>query len=104
MDPTACLTDIRELLDLRGQPGALSEMADHVADLDEWMSKGGFPPAQWQKPDGRRPLTEPGVILEGVEHGKRRSYDKGCRCLACRAANRFKRNLTSTEMKEYDDV
>lgn len=100
MDPTQALSDIRELLELRGQPGALGEMADKVEDLDEWMSKGGFPPSQWKRPPGRSPLTEPGEILQGVAHGKRKSYDLGCHGLQCRAANRLRRNLTPAEMKE----
>lgn len=118
MDPTQALTDIRELATRAtvlgdgkrrsptGNRGQLAEvaplLAEKVSDLDEWLSKGGFPPEQWRPRPGRRQLSEPGHILEGVVHGKRRSYDGGCRCLPCRAANRLRRNLTPTEMKEYE--
>ena len=66
MDPTACLTKIRQLIreieDFRAdwddpQPtqGPVlmvtlgAELADHVEALDEWIKGGGFLPEQWRK-------------------------------------------------------
>lgn len=55
MDPNAALARIRELMSPpvgmritayeRGQ--RTSEMYRLVADLDEWLSKGGFLPSAW---------------------------------------------------------
>lgn len=65
------------------------QLAETVQGLDGWMTAGGFLPEQWKHhlPLGRpRQLTE-GVVLDGVAHGTRGSYNRGCRCLECRAAN-----------------
>lgn len=110
MDPTQALTDIRNLTQQietrRGKNLAETgvELAEKVEDLDEWMSRGGFPPEQWQRPNGRPRLKEEGPVLEGVVHGKRRSYNEGCRCTLCRAANRLRRNLSPAEIKEISNA
>lgn len=101
MDPTQCLADIRELVNESPEVDDIDALPEKVKALDEWMTKGGFPPQQWRRLPGRSPLTEPGDILSGVKHGKRKSYDAGCKCLACRAANRLRRNLTPVELREY---
>lgn len=54
MDPNAVLAALREavqLLEDQCCPGHLEEAADEVAEkfkaLDLWLTKGGFPPADW---------------------------------------------------------
>lgn len=107
MDPTATLTEIRELAEsARLVPegtGTAYDLAEKVSDLDGWLSNGGFLPEQWQATihPGRPRRTEDGTVLEGVIHGRRRSYNLGCRCIPCTAANRLKRNLTDAE---YDEL
>lgn len=64
MDPNATLAEFRALVAIwqaAGSRGPWSEeAADRVielaADLDRWMSKGGFPPDAWALParSGRR--------------------------------------------------
>ena len=83
MDPTQALTDIRELTKTTD-----GELAVKVDGLDEWITRGGFLPEQWRPHVGRPRRTEDGVVLEGVVHGKRASYNKGCRCVECTVANR----------------
>ena len=62
MDPTTSLYEIRDayraiLADDIG-PAELSvhaaDLAEHVKALDEWMSRGGFLPAQWNDPRVRQ--------------------------------------------------
>ena len=58
MDPDACLTEIRDgITEMRelvtaGETDQACDIAvttcDHAADLDEWLSKGGFLPAEWR--------------------------------------------------------
>lgn len=107
MDPTKTLEEIRGLT----QPaqlvdegtGTAYDLAERVIALDEWIANGGFLPEQWQaaaRRPGRPRRVEDGEVLEGVPHGKRRSYNLGCQCVACTAANRLRRNLTDEEMKE----
>jgi hypothetical protein len=51
MDPNKTLEDIRRLLDLEREtklPENRSELSDLVDALDEWLSQGGFLPADWQ--------------------------------------------------------
>lgn len=55
MDPDVCLQKIPELIKALGKPSVPSqyelmgrELAEHVRALDEWISKGGFLPADWQ--------------------------------------------------------
>lgn len=54
MDPDAALARIRSLCkewnDTHGSDGAdviLSELTTTIEGLDEWLSKGGFPPKAW---------------------------------------------------------
>jgi hypothetical protein len=106
MDPTEALSEIRsEISILRAEPrpdeSDVYALVNAVEDLDSWMAGGGFPPEQWRRPMGRPRLTVPGQILQGVEHGRRKSYDMGCHCLPCRAANRLRRNLTDEEVEKF---
>jgi DNA-binding transcriptional MerR regulator len=72
MDPTACLHEIRELVKKlralqaeestawrRGIPEEIADVADQLADyqeaLDDWLSRGGFMPNQWNA----RPAAAP---------------------------------------------
>lgn len=55
MDPDAALAVIRELAAEINEagPDALDEiaamrLADHVTGLDQWLTKGGFLPADWK--------------------------------------------------------
>ena len=51
-------------------------------------------PEDQSKPGRGRPKrTEDGLVLPDVVHGKRSSYNKGCRCLACTEANYLRRDL-----------
>lgn len=110
MDPTQALSDIRdhikEFRDSREEPPAdvIGDLFTKVEGLDDWMSKGGFPPEQWRPHNGRPRREEDGdVVLDDVVHGRRAAYNKGCRCVPCTAANRLKRSLTPTEMKEHSN-
>ena len=57
MDPKACLEEIRRLsLKLLHSPEDDTEaimigldLADHIRNLDQWMSKGGFSPWENEK-------------------------------------------------------
>ena len=62
MDPTTLLADIRELIKVHEQGYIRSpvdleswagELAEKVADLDEWITRGGFLPAGWMPPRSR---------------------------------------------------
>ncbi len=53
MDPNTMLEDIRELMlaaESEEQPTheVLADLVNTLADLDEWLSKGGFPPEAWR--------------------------------------------------------
>jgi hypothetical protein len=52
MDPDAALTEIRELtikiLAGKDAEGDAVRLAELIAGLDEWLSKGGFAPAAWK--------------------------------------------------------
>lgn len=64
MDPNATLAEIRELLatmntpwdtgnatyqeNLEGHYAAADELRLRVEALDEWLTKGGFPPTDWR--------------------------------------------------------
>jgi hypothetical protein len=108
VDPTEALKNLREAAgELRAHPPhglAAAERVDQVLDgfenLDEWLAKGGFLPQQWRASPGRPPMTEDGEALEGVPHGKRSSYNKGCKERLCRRANTLRRDLTEQEIEE----
>jgi hypothetical protein len=110
VDPTQALTDIRghinEFRTTREElpADAFGDLVTKVQGLDEWMSNGGFLPEQWKRSMGRPRLVRDGPVLDGVEHGKRRSYNEGCHCTLCRAANRLRRNLTPAEIKEISNA
>jgi hypothetical protein len=46
MDPTACLDELRAAVEAEDHEAAI----ELFVGLDEWLSRGGFLPAQW---DGR---------------------------------------------------
>ncbi|MBK6639629.1 MAG: hypothetical protein IPG34_19600 [Rhodocyclaceae bacterium] len=52
MDPNETLKRIRMIVkrDLEGDTMSVDDfdvLVDLVNDLDEWMSRGGFPPTEW---------------------------------------------------------
>lgn len=56
MDPNQALADLREALRRMGaatEPweyeNAAAEAGEHIAGLDEWLSKGGFLPEAWRR-------------------------------------------------------
>lgn len=113
MDPTVCLTQIKELIkeinyqeidhnEFSRPISLIDVLTDLVLDLDEWLSKGGFLPDQWNNRRGRPYRTSDGDIVETAKHGTRGGYNVRCRCMSCTLANRLKRNLTTDEMKGYD--
>jgi hypothetical protein len=104
MDPTQTLIEIREkakaIARRTATRGTGLELAEQFEDLDEWISRGGFPPEQWRPHSGRPRRTEDGFVLEGVVHGKRASYNKGCRCMKCTEANRVAGTRQRARAKE----
>ncbi len=54
MDPTATLARIREALANHAENGLSDdetmELVECVEALDDWLSRGGFLPTQWQVP------------------------------------------------------
>lgn len=108
MDPSTTLALIRgRVATLRGaRTNKVSDLTQAFDDLDAWLSSGGFLPRDWSgaatAAPGRPRAAEEGTVLDGVAHGTRRAYNQGCHCQRCRAANRLKRNLTPTEMENFD--
>ncbi|WP_186763302.1 hypothetical protein [Lentzea tibetensis] len=51
MDPNTTLQTIRELLESveAELPVEGEDLATEVSNLVEWLDKGGFPPACWQR-------------------------------------------------------
>lgn len=45
MDPTACLRELRQAIAV----GEFKNAAELFLGLDEWLSGGGFLPAQWSR-------------------------------------------------------
>lgn len=90
LDPTQTLTEIRELAEEWPEIDDFDALPQKVKDLDEWLSKGGFLPDQWNNMGRPRLKGDGDVVLEGVEHGKPSTYSRGCRCEECRDANRKK--------------
>ena len=90
MDPTAALQEIRELA-AHDDPAEFADtLVERINDLDEWLTKGGFPPQQWNINGRPRKEGDGDVVLDGVNHGKASTYAKGCHCAECREANRMK--------------
>jgi len=50
MDPNATLTELRELL-ADGTPEGAEMALERFEALDEWLSKGGYKPADWAAHD-----------------------------------------------------
>lgn len=48
MDPDEALDNLRALIADGSDPAAIAEQ---FAALDEWLSNGGFPPADWRTLD-----------------------------------------------------
>ena len=92
-DPTGALNTVRRLTSTMQDRGVNErgawELMDTFADLDQHLHAGGALPDQWRAKRGRpRAARNSGEVLEGVEHGLRSSYNKGCTCDLCRKANR----------------
>lgn len=52
MDPTAALASLRELIayvDANPVSEEHQQLADHLRELDDWLSRGGFLPHDWRK-------------------------------------------------------
>jgi hypothetical protein len=51
MDPNAALADIRSILADRAEDGSwdADQLAERINDLDNWLTRGGFLPADWQR-------------------------------------------------------
>ena len=54
MDPDACLAEIRRLvgrlnseMDEAVAAGLTADLCEHIEDMDDWLSTGGFLPKQW---------------------------------------------------------
>jgi hypothetical protein len=82
MDPSETLQEIRELLLAHrtgnGYKGTLEEVAERVEALDDWLSKGGYPPDEWAPPTAS-PKTPRGdrkrPTCESYAHNTARSGD-----------------------------
>jgi hypothetical protein len=82
MDPSETLQEIRELLiahrKSNGYKGTLEEVAERVEALDDWLSKGGYPPDEWAPPTAS-PKTRRGdrkrPTYESYAHNTARSGD-----------------------------
>lgn len=48
MDPNSTLAEIRSLLSKSDDLEALSELPDLIEGLDNWLSRGGFLPREWE--------------------------------------------------------
>lgn len=109
MDPDEALKRIREGVKEYYSDGWTTgqgdELVQDVKDLDEWMTKGGFVPSQWRRNNQMGPprRLKDGVVLEDVEHGTRGSYNRGCRCMGCTAANRIAGANYRAKKKEKTD-
>lgn len=53
MDPNEALETIRSLYRDHG-PDEWGQLADAVEALDDWLSKGGFLPAEWEMKGNRK--------------------------------------------------
>jgi len=57
MDPDAALEEIRQLCRTSD-----SRLAELISGLDEWLSRGGFKPADWQTARVVSPALRIGVV------------------------------------------
>lgn len=84
-----------EALEGRRVTPAAREIVEDFEVLDRMLSSGRQLPIQWKgRRTGREPIAEDGKVLEGVTHGRRYAYNKGCKCGPCRAANRGESRTT----------
>jgi hypothetical protein len=68
MDPDVALTRLREHVRLVNDPATLPALratraewlAEEFEALDDWLSRGGFPPSAWNRP----PLSFPQTLDE----------------------------------------
>lgn len=49
MDPNKTLRDLRLALDLKPAPSTSRFLAEQFTALDEWLTKGGFLPTDWER-------------------------------------------------------
>lgn len=49
MDPNETLRELRHLIEINGEENFSEEIAEKFTALDEWLSKGGFLPADWDQ-------------------------------------------------------
>ena len=59
MDPDACLTEIRDLLNEPDEKRDHLRLADLVSGLDDWLGSNGYLPEAWQGVDHPRADPEP---------------------------------------------
>jgi hypothetical protein len=93
IDPSDALNQLRRLVSRNQDKGVTEEVTWDLMDvfgaLDSHLDEGGALPDQWRnRKRGRPRATEEGEKLDGVTHGTRSGYNKGCRCNQCRRANR----------------
>lgn len=106
MDPTEALKDVRSLSERVRTTEQVSDnvgmLIDTVEGLDEWISKGGFLPDQWRNVRRGRPrrVGDGPKVLTGRRHGLRSTYNAGCQCEKCTAANREWAAAYRTQQKE----
>ncbi|HEY5787692.1 MAG TPA: hypothetical protein VIT65_23250 [Microlunatus sp.] len=87
------LNEVRRLIARNQDRGVTEEVTWDLMEvfgaLDSHLDEGGALPDQWRnRKRGRPRATEEGEKLDGVTHGSRSGYNKGCRCNQCRRANR----------------
>jgi len=62
MDPNAALASLRRLstrvAEKSDDPYA-ADLAEKFSGLDQWLSRGGFPPAAWVAPKARKNPSRP---------------------------------------------
>lgn len=84
MDPNEALKQMRQAI----SDGRDTEAAAYAEDLDEWLSKGGFLPAQWSgkrskiPPTGKGSNTGHGIVWERPD-GTRNLCGGPMRCREC---------------------
>jgi hypothetical protein len=71
LDPNETLKELRDLvraenLNPHGRGCRAPEIAEKFADLDDWLSKGGFPPSAWEAADFERPKGEAAMHYNAI--------------------------------------
>ena len=94
-DPTQMLNDLRRaayvVSETTTEIPSVNRLVEGFIEFDDYLTDGGELPEQWQHSTVGRPrLVEEGRKLDLPEerHGKASTYNLGCRCFACREANR----------------